>query len=154
MTSLLFICHGNICRSPMAEFVMKDIIHDRHADDFFHVESAAATTEELGHDIYPPVKKLLSAKDIYFEPRKARLFTAKDYVAFDYILAMDYENLQDLYHLTGNDPKEKISLLLSWCGEREEIADPWYTRDFETAYEDIRRSCTALFDTLYPKTQR
>ena len=86
MTSLLFICHGNICRSPMAEFVMKDIIHDRHADDFFHVESAAATTEELGHDMYPPVKKLLSAKNISFEPRKARLFTAKDYIAFDYIL--------------------------------------------------------------------
>lgn len=151
MTSILFVCHGNICRSPMAEFVMKHIVCEKGKKANYHIESCAATTDEIGNDMYPPVKKLLSQKEIPFAPRCARLFTAKDYEIFDYIVVMDEENEHDLRHLTAGDPRGKVSRLLSWCGEKGEVADPWYTRDFETTYNDVRRGCLALFHHIEEK---
>ena len=148
MIKILFVCHGNICRSPMAEFVMKDIIAKAGREDDFSVSSAAAHTDELGNDMYPPVKKLLLARHISFTHRAARLFTAADYENNDYVIAMDEANERDLMRYTGNDREKKVSLLLSWCGENRGVADPWYTDDYETAYQDIEKGCTALFSRL------
>ncbi len=132
----------------MAEFVMKDIVKKAGAADYFSISSVAACSDELGNDIYPPVKKLLSAKHISFAPRAARLFTLADYENNDFIIVMDKENENDLMRYTGNDREKKVSLLLSWCGEMRSVADPWYTDDYETAYRDIRNGCSALFSKL------
>ena len=148
MIKILFVCHGNICRSPMAEFVMKDMVKKAGIADHFSISSVAARSDELGNDMYPPVKKLLSAKHISFAPRAARLFTAADYENNDFIVVMDKENENDLMRYTGNDREKKVSLLLSWCGEMRSVADPWYTDDYETAYRDIRNGCSALFSKL------
>lgn len=132
----------------MAEFVMKDMVKKAGIADHFSISSVAARSDELGNDMYPPVKKLLSAKHISFAPRAARLFTAADYENNDFIVVMDKENENDLMRYTGNDREKKVSLLLSWCGEMRSVADPWYTDDYETAYRDIRNGCSALFSKL------
>ena len=146
MTHILFVCHGNICRSPMAEFIMKALIRKAGCEKAITVDSVAATTEEIGNDMYPPAKRMLAKKGIPFSPRRARLITASDYARADYILCMDEENLADLARLTCGDPEKKVSLLLSWAGRRAEVADPWYTGNFEETYEDILEGCEALLN--------
>ena len=148
---LIFVCHGNICRSPMAEFVMKDLAHKAGVNKKFIISSLAATTEELGHDMYPPAKRLLTQKGIPFFPRKARLLTLADYESADYIVCMDTENLSDLDFLTHGDPENKVSLLLDWAKEHREVADPWYTGDFEATYQDVLKGCQALLQNLLKK---
>lgn len=148
MTHILFVCHGNICRSPMAEFIMKALIRKAGCEKAITVDSVAATTEEIGNDMYPPAKRMLTKKGIPFSPRRARLITASDYARADYILCMDEENLTDLARLTRGDPKKKVSLLLSWAGRRAEVADPWYTGNFEETYEDILEGCEALLKSI------
>lgn len=145
---LLFVCHGNICRSPMAEFIMKALIRKAGCEKAITVDSVAATTEEIGNDMYPPAKRMLTKKGIPFSPRRARLITASDYARADYILCMDEENLTDLARLTRGDPEKKVSLLLSWAGRRAEVADPWYTGNFEETYEDILEGCEALLKSI------
>lgn len=144
MTHILFVCHGNICRSPMAEFIMKDLIRKAGCEKEITVDSVAATTEEIGNDMYPPAKRMLTKKGIPFTPRRARLITKEDYERSDYIVCMDEENLYDLSRLTRGDPEKKVSLLLSWAGRRAEVADPWYTGDFEETYDDLVEGCRAL----------
>ena len=146
MTHILFVCHGNICRSPMAEFIMKAFIRKAGCEKAITVDSVAATTEEIGNDMYPPAKRILTKKGIPFSPRRARLITASDY-----ILCMDEENLTDLARLTCGDPEKKVSLLLSWAGRRAEVADPWYTGNFEETYEDILEGCKALLKSIRRK---
>lgn len=148
MTHILFVCHGNICRSPMAEFIMKDLIRKAGCEKEITVDSVAATTEEIGHDMYPPAKRMLTEKGIPFTPRRARLITKEDYERADYIVCMDEENLSDLAYLTHGDPEKKVSLLLSWAGRRAEVADPWYTGDFEETYDDLVEGCHALLETV------
>ena len=148
MTHILFVCHGNICRSPMAEFIMKALIRKAGYEKAITVDSVAATTEEIGNDMYPPAKRMLTKKGIPFSPRRARLITASDYARADYILCMDEENLADLARLTRGDPEKKISLLLSWAGRRAEVADPWYTGDFEETYDDLVEGCHALLEAV------
>ena len=148
MTSVLFICHGNICRSTMAEFVMKDIIEKRGLSDEVYVESAATTTEELGNDTYPGTKRVLDAHGIPYTKRHARQTAKRDYDKFDYIVAMDAENLGGLRRIYGPDPEGKVSLLLDWTGVSRDIADPWYTGDFETTYDDVEAGCIALAEHL------
>lgn len=114
MTHILFVCHGNICRSPMAEFIMKALIRKAGCEKAITVDSVAATTEEIGNDMYPPAKRMLTKKGIPFSPRRARLIAASDYARADYILCMDEENLADLARLTRGDPEKKVSLLLSF----------------------------------------
>lgn len=148
MTHILFVCHGNICRSPMAEFIMKDLIRKAGWEKEITVDSVAATTEEIGNDMYPPAKRMLTKKGIPFTPRRARLITKEDYERSDYIVCMDEENLYDLSRLTRGDPEKKVSLLLSWAGRRGEVADPWYTGDFEETYDDLVEGCRALLETI------
>ena len=151
MTHILFVCHGNICRSPMAEFVMKDLVQKAGLSEEISVDSVACTTEEIGHDTDRRAQKILREKGIPQAPRRARLITPEDYERADLILAMDRENLRRLARLLGEDRAGKIHLLLSAAGETKEVADPWYTGDFEETYADICRGCRAVLDVLTKK---
>ncbi len=148
MIHITFVCHGNICRSPMAEFIMKDLVKKAGLSDTISITSVAATTEEIGHDMYPPAQRILTRKGIPFTHRKARLFTQADYEKSDYIVCMDTENLEDLSYLTHGDPEKKVSLLLDWAGEHREVADPWYTGDFERTYQDVLVGCRTLLKAV------
>ena len=151
MTHILFVCHGNICRSPMAEFVMKDLVQKAGLSEEISVDSVACTTEEIGHDTDRRAQKILREKGIPQAPRRARLITPEDYERADLILAMDRENLRRLARLLGEDRAGKIHLLLSAAGETKEVADPWYTGDFKETYADILRGCQAVLDVLTKK---
>ncbi len=148
MIKILFICHGNICRSPMAEFLFKEMIAERHLDHKFEVASAATSTEEIGNPVYPPVARLLSARGIDCRAKRARQVTARDYDDYDYLVCMDQNNLRNIRRIISADPQHKISLLLDWAGERRDVADPWYTRDFHTTERDIETGCAALLSAL------
>ena len=148
---ILFVCHGNICRSPMAEFIMKDMVAERGLQDRFYIESCATSTEELGCDMYPPAKRCLSSHGIPFEQRRARQMTSDDYDRFDMIIAMDSWNIRNMRHFVGNDPEGKVSLMMSHCGRDADVADPWYSGDFERTYEDISEACSSLLDSLEAK---
>ncbi len=148
MIKLLFVCHGNICRSTMAEFVMKELVHRAVLEDDFYIESAACRTDEIGSDTHYGTKNILRDKGIPFTPRKARLITNKDYENFDLIIAMDNENLRDLNRKTNGDPLGKVHLLMEYTGENREVADPWYTGNFEETYQDVDSGCRALLKHL------
>ena len=145
--NILFVCHGNICRSPMAEFIMKWIV--RSEDAAYRIESAAVSTEEIGNPIYPPAQRCLRRHGIPFDPEKrARQVRPDDYAQFDRILCMDASNLRLIRRIIPEDPQGKISLLMSLTGSDRDVADPWYTGDFETAFQDILAGCEALRKTL------
>ncbi len=128
----------------MAEFIMKDLVHRAGRDGEFFIASAAATTEEIGRDMYPPAKRKLREKGVPFASRAARLVTAADYASYDLLPVMDRENLRHLRRLLGPDRDHKIRLLMTYAGEEREVADPWYTGDFEETYQDLIRGCAAL----------
>ncbi|MBP5505966.1 MAG: low molecular weight phosphotyrosine protein phosphatase [Bacteroidales bacterium] len=145
MTRILFVCHGNICRSPMAEFIFKALVKQKRLDGHFYVESAAVSAEDLGSPIYPPAKRCLSQHGIPFDnAKRARRITKEDYGRFDNIVCMDSSNLQWLSRIIPDDPEGKIHLMMSYAGSRRDVADPWYTGDFEAAYRDIDEGCRAL----------
>lgn len=148
MISVLFICHGNICRSTMAEFVMRDLVNKAGLSDDIVVDSSAITTEELGNDTYPGTKRVLDEHNIPYTPRHAKLTTRDDYDRFDHIIGMDRENMRGMQRIYKSDPEGKLSLLLQWTGSNADIADPWYTRDFETTYDDVYAGCAALLEHL------
>lgn len=139
--NILFVCHGNICRSPMAEFVMKHLVKETGRGSEFHIESAATSTEEIGNDIYPPAKRCLTAHGIPFSHRAARQVTREDYNSFDLILLMDSNNLRNIKRILPEDPQHKIRPLLD-----RDVADPWYTGDFEATYRDVVEGCTYLLN--------
>ncbi|MBR4792290.1 MAG: low molecular weight phosphotyrosine protein phosphatase [Bacteroidaceae bacterium] len=142
---IIFCCHGNICRSPMAEFIFKDKIRSRGLNDLIYVESAAVSTEEIGNSIYPPAKRCLNAHGIPFDRDKtARQITRADYDRFDLIICMDRMNLRWLKYIIPNDPDNKVRLMMSYAGQDRDVADPWYTGDFETTYRDIDLATDAL----------
>lgn len=142
---IIFVCHGNICRSPMAEFIFKDKIRSRGLNEQFYVESAAVSTEEIGNSIYPPAKRCLNAHGIPFDTSKtARQITRADYDRFDLIICMDRMNLRWLKYIIPNDPAGKIRLMMSYAGQDRDVADPWYTGDFETTYRDLDLATEAL----------
>ena len=147
---ILFVCHGNICRSPMAEFIMKDLVRKRGFSDRFEIESCATSTEELGNDIYPPAKRCLSSHGIPFERRSARQMTKADYDRYDIIIAMDSANIYNMRRFVGDDPDEKVSMMMSYCGKDKDVADPWYTGDFERTFDDISEACEGLLESLIP----
>ena len=146
MIKILFICHGNICRSVAAEMVLRQMARERGIG-WISADSAAATREELGNDIYPPMKKALREAGYLCEPHAARQTVQADYSRYDLLIGMDTENLFDMKRICGGDPDGKISLLRSWAGEPGlEIDDPWYTRDFRGALQQIKAGCAGLLD--------
>ena len=148
MIKVLFICHGNICRSPMGEFILKKMVKEKGLADKFEIASAATSTEEIGNPVYPPAKRKLKEHGIDCSGKYAVQLKRSDYDRYDYFLCMDNRNIQNTLRIFGSDPEEKVSLLLSYCGERREVADPWYTDDFDTSYDDIWRGCSAFLEKL------
>ena len=148
MKKILFVCHGNICRSTMAEFVMKELVRQAGREQEILVASKACRTDELGSDTHPGTKAALKAHGIPYSRRQARQIQRADYEEFDYIVAMDEENMRDLRRLTGGDTLHKCKLLLSFAGENREVADPWYTGNFEVTYQDVMKGCQALLASL------
>ena len=148
MVKILFVCHGNICRSTMAEFVMKDLVRKAGLEDEISVDSKACRTDELGSDTYFGTKAVLREKGIPFTRRRATQIAKEDYGKNDYIIGMDRENMRDLAHIMGGDPEGKLHLLMDFAGEHREVADPWYTGDFETTYEDVAKGCQAVLEAV------
>lgn len=144
---ILFVCLGNICRSPMAEFILRDLCEKQGRDDII-VESAATSSYEAGNPVYAPAREMLYAHGISCAGKTSRQVLPADYTRFDRIYAMDSENLRCLRRLFNGDPKGKVSLLMSVCGESRDIADPWYTGDFDTAYREIEAACRTLVEQI------
>ena len=144
MTKILFVCHGNICRSPMAEFIMKDLVRKAGLADRFHIGSAATSREELGNPVYPPARRKLAEHGIACAGHAARQLTAQDYENYDLLIGMDRENLRNMRRICGGDPDGKLSLLLDHTGRSGDVADPWYTGDFEATWQDVLVGCQAL----------
>ena len=149
MVKILFICHGNICRSPMAEFVMKDIVAKKGIADSFIIASAATSNEEIGNPVYPPVRRLLSLRNISTEGKRAIRVTKGDYEYYDYLVCMDKNNLRNLYRIVGEDTQNKVSRLLDFTETPADVADPWYTGDFAATERDVDKGCEALFDYIF-----
>lgn len=148
MIKILFVCHGNICRSPMAEFVMKDMVEKRGIADMFQIASAATSTEELGNPVYPPARRKLNEEGISCSGKTSRQMTKDDYHYYDYIVAMDRYNLRNMARFVGNDPDDKVSLLMDHTSTPRDVADPWYTGDFEQTWNDVNLGCEGLIKKL------
>ena len=186
MVKILFVCHGNICRSPMAEFVMKDLVSKAGLEDQFHIESAATSTEEIGNPVYPPARRKLAEHGIGCAGKRARQLKGEDYGRYDLLIGMDRANLRKMHRICGGDCDGKMHLLMEFAGRPQkgdphkpggagcvgsgeagersefypqaetekrglcfgEVADPWYTGDFETTWRDVLAGCRGLLDFL------
>ncbi len=180
---ILFVCHGNICRSPMAEFVMKKLVRDLPADSpladvEFEIASAATSTEEIGNPVYPPARRMLAMHGIDCSGKTARQMTARDYEYYDYIVLMDRNNLRNLRWIlpadvyareTGgagiptknpagvssrNPENRKVSLLMDWALKSRDVADPWYTGDFVATWDDVNEGCKAMLAQILQQIQQ
>ena len=148
MYKILFVCHGNICRSPMAEFVMKQKVEERGLSHLFEIASAATSREEIGNPVYPPARRMLQSHGISCTGKTARQMTLADYHYYDFIIAMDQNNLRNIQRLIGPDVDRKISLLLDYTDNPRDVADPWYTGDFQITWDDVQRGCNGLLHQL------
>ena len=148
MIKILFICHGNICRSPMAEFVMKDLVEKAGCASEFYIESAAVSAEELGNPVYPPARRELAHHGISCDGKTARQMTRDDYDRFDLLICMDSSNLRRMERICGGDPDGKMSRLLEHTGRFDDVADPWYTGDFSATWRDVVDGCIALLEKI------
>ena len=149
MIKILFVCHGNICRSPMAEFVMKELVRQAGLEEKIQIASAATSTEEIGNPVYPPAQRKLAEHQISCAGKTARQLRREDYLEYDFLVGMDRANLENIKRMLGGDPEEKLSMLLDYAGRRgEEVADPWYTRDFDATYRDVLAGCRGLLDQI------
>ena len=146
MTRILFICHGNICRSPMAEFVMKNLVKKAGLDARFHIESAATSTEEIGNPVYPPARYKLAEHGIDCAGKTARQLTNSDYGKYDLLIGMDRANLRNMRRICGGDSAGKMRLLMDFTDRPGDVADPWFTDDFETTWRDVLAGCRGLLD--------
>lgn len=145
---ILFVCLGNICRSPMAEFVMKDLVKKAGLSDRFEIASAATSTEEWGNPVYPPAREKLREHGISCIGKTARQITREDYDYYDLIIGMDESNIRGIHRICGGDPAGKVHLLMEYTGSLKNVADPWYTRDFNATWNDVLAGCTALLTHL------
>ena len=143
MKKILFVCHGNICRSPMAEFIMKDMVEKAGLQDEFYIESAATSTEEIGNEVYPPAKRKLAEHGISCKGMKR-----SDYERFDLIIGMDEWNIRNMTRICGGDPEGKIRKLLDYTNRKGDVADPWYTGNFEATWQDVTEGCECLLKLL------
>ena len=148
MSRILFVCHGNICRSPMAEFVLKQKVSELGLNDQFEIASAATSTEEIGNPVYPPARKMLQEHGISCAGKTARQMTRADHDYYDYIIAMDRNNLRNLQRLIGPDIDGKISLLMDYTDTPRDVADPWYTGNFQATWDDVQEGCDGLLRKL------
>ena len=148
MIKILFICWGNICRSPMAEFILKDMVAKRGIENEFHIESAATSTEEIGNPVYPPAKAELARHGIGCAGKTARQLRRDDYEKWDYIIGMERLNMSYMHRILGGDPDGKVNLLMDFTGRAEDIDDPWYTGDFGGVYKQIVKGCEGLLKYL------
>ncbi len=146
MKKIIFVCHGNICRSPMAEYVMKHLVREAGVANDYEINSAATSTEEIGNDIYPPVKRILRAEGIACTEHSAKQITRADYDYYDLVVVMDSYNLRNLERLIGRDTEGKVYRLLDFTEQPGDIADPWYTRDFNLTYRQVTEGCKALLN--------
>ena len=145
---VLFVCLGNICRSPMAEFIMKDIIKKEGLSQEFLIESAATSYEECGNPVYPPAVRELSKHGIGCSGKRARTMTKADYEKYDYIIGMEDRNITNIMRIVGSDPNKKVYKLMEFAGSQANIADPWYTGDFEGVFAQISEGCKGLLKRL------
>lgn len=145
---ILFVCHGNICRSPMAEFVMKDMVRRAGLDAEFEIASAATSAEEIGNPVHPGTVRKLAEHGISCVGKRARRMTREDYAVYDFLVGMDGANIHNMKRLCGGDPEGKIHLLLSFARRGRDIADPWYTGDFDATWRDVGEGCRGLLDFL------
>ena len=145
---ILFVCHGNICRSPMAEFVMKHLVKEAGKEDDFHIESAATSTEEIGNSVYPPARRKLAEHGIGCQGKTARQMTRSDYDRFDLLVGMDAWNIRNMNRICGGDPDGKIVMLMDYTDRPGDVADPWYTGDFEATWRDVLEGCQRLLNSL------
>ncbi len=152
MIKILFVCHGNICRSPMAEFVMKALVRCQGIEKKFVIDSAATSSEEvwngIGNPVYPPAREIMAQHGLSCKGKRARQMTRADYGQYDYLIGMDSANLRNMQRICGGDPEEKISLLMDYTSRPGNVADPWYTRDFEATWRDVSEGCQGLLEYL------
>lgn len=146
---ILFVCHGNICRSPMAEFIMKKLVSDAGLSDAFEIASAATSTEEIGNPVYPPARRKLAEHGIACNGKTARLLTRRDYDNYDLLIGMDRYNIRNMERMCGGDPDGKIHMLMEYAGnDGQDVADPWYTGDFNATWRDCLNGCRGLLKLL------
>ena len=148
MIKILFVCHGNICRSPMAEFIMKEYVREAGLEKEFEIASAATSREELGNPVYPPARRELNRHGINCSGKYARQMTAAEYDRWDYIPIMDRNNERNIMRIIGSDPRHKVRRLMEYAGSNRDVADPWYTGDFEQTWDDLTEGCKALLNTI------
>lgn len=148
MTKILFVCHGNICRSPMAEFVMKHLTKQAGFEDAFFIASAATSTEEIGNPIYPPAARTLAVHGISSQGHTARQLQKDDYTAYDLLIGMDDANIRNMLRMCGGDPEGKIHRLLDYTNRPGQVADPWYTGDFEQTWQDVWEGCHGILEAF------
>lgn len=148
MAKILFVCHGNICRSPMAEFVMKELVKKAGLESQFQISSAATSTEEIGNPVYPPARRKLAEHGIGCSGKTARQITRADYDQYDLLIGMDSANLRNMRRICGGDPDGKIHVLMEYTDRPGDVADPWYTGDFESTWQDVLAGCSGLLELL------
>lgn len=149
MTRILFVCHGNICRSPMAEFIMKDLLEKAGCAQDFEIASAATSTEEIGNAVYPPARRKLAEHGLDCSGKRARLLTQADYDKYALLIGMDRANLRNMQHICGGDKSGKMRLLMDHTDRPGDVADPWYTRDFDATWRDVEAGCRGLLAQLH-----
>ena len=154
MIKILFVCHGNICRSSMAEFILKDMVKERGMAEQFYIASAATSTEEIyggvGNPVYPPAKAELAKHGIGCEGKRAVQLKKSDYEKYDYLLGMDSYNIRNMLKILGGDRDKKVKRLLDYTDEPRDISDPWYSGKFDITYQDIKEGCEAFLKTICP----
>ena len=151
MTRIMFVCHGNICRSPMAEFVMKKLVREAGLESEFTIASSATSTEEIGNPVYPPAREELKRHGISCTGKFAVQLKKSDYEKYDLFLVMDSNNMRNIRRIFPSDPEQKVHKLLEFAGRGDDVDDPWYTRQFETAYSDIYEGCEGLLKHFLDK---
>ena len=156
MIKIMFVCHGNICRSPMAEFIFKDMLDKQGLSEEFYVSSSATSTEEIwgdiGNPVYPPAKKELARHGLSCEGKRAVQLRKSDYEKYDHFIGMDSANIRNMTRIFGGDPENKISKLMDYTPRGGDVADPWYSRRFDIAYQDIHDGCEALLKRLLSRS--